>query len=86
MLIHPFAPLEIVDPEHGSTTLLLGERSKERFGSLADGLGGHPARPDGEESPDDLPVGGDAFERLGQPFRFVSVGRAAEALGRVTLL
>src|SRR5271165_2455699 len=46
MLIHPLAPLRVINREHGSSQLHAGERSDESFGSIADGFGGNAARAD----------------------------------------
>jgi hypothetical protein len=83
VLIHPFAPLRIVDIEQRAGELHSGERGDKFFGGVADRLGGNAGGADVEEVGDDAAVSGDAFERRGEAFDFGFFGDLAEALGHV---
>jgi hypothetical protein len=83
VLVHPFAPLGIVDGKQRSGALLGGEGGEESLRRLADRGGGHPSGLEGEQPGHDLAVGGDARERLGQSCALGRVRPLAELLAQI---
>ena len=70
MLVHPAAPLGIVDVERGALALLRRERGEEGRGGLLDRRRGDAGRLHAEQSRHDGAVGSHALERVGEAFRF----------------
>lgn len=70
VLVHPFAPLRVVDREHGSGELHAAKCRDEFFGGIADGLGGDSVRTDFKKAGSDLAVGCDSAEGSGEAVAF----------------
>jgi hypothetical protein len=80
MLIHPLAPLVVVHGEHGPAALLDGQGGEKSVGRFANRVRRNAGGTDRKQSLLWSSVGGDAFERLGQPIALVIRGHFAKPL------